>query len=57
MAHNGTAYASFSLAGGPEGAAAPAAEKVRRHPKYYLNGGDVHFLVRPAPSLRSALRA
>ncbi|EKM53623.1 uncharacterized protein PHACADRAFT_99476, partial [Phanerochaete carnosa HHB-10118-sp] len=23
----------------------PAAEKVRRHPKYYLNGGDVHFLV------------
>ncbi|KIP01472.1 hypothetical protein PHLGIDRAFT_80546, partial [Phlebiopsis gigantea 11061_1 CR5-6] len=44
MSYNGT-YASFSLAGGPEDAAAPAAEKVRRHPKYYLNGGDVHFLV------------
>ncbi|THG98442.1 hypothetical protein EW026_g3747 [Hermanssonia centrifuga] len=25
--------------------AAPSAEKIRRHPKYYLNGGDVHFLV------------
>lgn len=22
-----------------------AVEKVKRHPKYYLNGGDVHFLV------------
>ncbi|PSR71710.1 hypothetical protein PHLCEN_2v12414 [Hermanssonia centrifuga] len=26
-------------------AAAPSTEKIRRHPKYYLNGGDVHFLV------------
>lgn len=21
-------------------------EKVKRHPKYYLSGGDIHFLVR-----------
>ena len=38
----------FALAPGSESTAivSPAAEKVRRHPKYYLNGGDVHFLVR-----------
>lgn len=22
-----------------------AVEQIKRHPKYYLNGGDVHFLV------------
>jgi hypothetical protein len=35
---------SFSMSNGPE-PPTPAAEKVKRHPKYYLNGGDVHFLV------------
>lgn len=25
--------------------AEPAVEKIRRHPHYYLIGGDVHFLV------------
>ena len=42
MASFGSQYTSFSTLS-PE--TAPAAEKVRRHPKYYLNGGDTHFLV------------
>ena len=37
----GSSYTSFALS--PE--TVPAAEKVRRHPKYYLNGGDTYFLV------------
>ncbi|KAI0087119.1 hypothetical protein BDY19DRAFT_301400 [Irpex rosettiformis] len=39
---SGSSYTSFSTLA-PE--TVPAAEKVRRHPKYYLNGGDTHFLV------------
>ena len=38
----GTSYSSFSTMGAET---VPAAEKVRRHPKYYLNGGDIFFLV------------
>lgn len=42
----GGQFNSFSVAGSDTTVAmSPAAEKVRRHPKYYLNGGDVHFLV------------
>ncbi|KAI0688442.1 hypothetical protein BC835DRAFT_1284594 [Cytidiella melzeri] len=38
----GSSYTLFATLA-PE--TVPAAEKVRRHPKYYLNGGDTHFLV------------
>lgn len=55
MSYNGYGPASHS-AFAPAGSevATPAAEKVRRHPKYYLNGGDVHFLVRSRCSIAVA---
>ena len=32
-----------------------AVEQIKRHPKYYLNGGDIHFLVRPSLHALSVL--